>query len=113
MKLSLCQMIAIICILAVGFIAFSPFVQTADANLASITIWEEYQVDLCNNGHVHAIWLAQWYPIAWEEHYDGHDNHFDSYDLPSYYHYQRSVYENSITCNPYYVVSLPYPYANV
>lgn len=103
MKFSMAQMIAIVCIFAVGFTASSPFVQTADANLASITIWEEFQVDVCNNGHIHAIWFVDSYPIAYEDHYDGHDNHFESYDLPSYYHYQRIFLKNEIECNPYYV----------
>ena len=31
MQVSLCQMIAIVCILAVGFMTVTPFVQTADA----------------------------------------------------------------------------------
>lgn len=32
MKMSLCQLIAIACTLAVGFITITPFVQTADAD---------------------------------------------------------------------------------
>ncbi|MDE0553124.1 MAG: hypothetical protein OXI24_02835 [Candidatus Poribacteria bacterium] len=47
MKMSLCQMIAIVCILVVGSIAVIPFVPTADAHPQEVHSYSLYDVEAC------------------------------------------------------------------
>ena len=60
MKRSLCQMIAVICILSVGFLTAAPFVQTADADDFTATLY-----------YVHAYYCHEcgtmlWYDVVGE-----------------------------------------------
>lgn len=51
MKISVCQMIAIVCILAVGFVTVPPLVQTADAHDYTVTV-DILQIGICSCGTI-------------------------------------------------------------
>ncbi|MDE0555243.1 MAG: hypothetical protein OXI24_13555 [Candidatus Poribacteria bacterium] len=52
MKTSLCQMITIVCILAVGFLMVTPFVPEAAAHSYTVSYYEVSQ-DICQYGTIH------------------------------------------------------------
>lgn len=49
MKMSLSQMIAIVCILAVGFMTVTPIVVEVEAHPKKVIRWAEYDVTMCSN----------------------------------------------------------------
>ena len=79
MKISLCQTIAIVCILAVGFMIVGPFVQTAEAEWTKeITTTYSYEC-LLSDGTI-CIDLPPWQTIRyrngwWHRNWNHQDNH--------------------------------------
>ena len=75
MKISLCQIIAIICILAVGFMAASPFVQDAGADGKAHTYIHGrqniYAHIYCMNGHLLSVNTITTDGIVVSRHKDG------------------------------------------
>ncbi len=60
MKISLCQVFAIVCILAVGFMTAAPLVQTADADEYEVTVHFVVVVVCQSCGHgISAIKIAE------------------------------------------------------
>lgn len=65
MKLSMSQMIAIVCILSVGFMTAAPFVQTAEAGVTKITI-TSYSYQCVKDGG-HCVSPSNWTETSSEE----------------------------------------------
>ncbi len=77
MKKALCQVIAIVCILTMGYLTVTPFLQESDANPHKYHYENHYIADVCDQGHVHGVWFVGRYVVEIESHYDGHDNHYE------------------------------------
>ena len=83
MNLSLCQIIAILCILAVGFMTAAPFVQTAEAKPTKITfVTYIYQCGTFAGGACITItWNAYKREESWwHKNWQHQDNHTVIYD---------------------------------
>lgn len=82
MKISLCQTIAIVCTLALGFMTAAPFVQTAEAEWTKkITTTYSYEC-LLHDGTV-CITIPPYDVIRykeswWHKHWNHQDNHSQS-----------------------------------
>lgn len=83
MKMFLCQMIAIVCILATGFLTVTSFVPEAHADPVDEVHVSVYSVVVCSTHNVPDASSFQWvmtYHYARIEHYDGHEFAVESYE---------------------------------